>query len=123
MTKTCKSKILASVHEAMQDAHDVGVIDKTTMREFDTACLTEVAKLSPEEIVALREREGVSQAVLALHLKCCGEARGRVGARAEAPIWAVPETAVPHQGQRLGSRRVSGGMPMLFEVSDDKNDN
>ena len=68
MTKTYKSKILASVHEAMQDAHDVGVIDKTTMREFDTACLTEVAKLSPEEIVALREREGVSQAVLARHL-------------------------------------------------------
>ena len=68
MTKTYKSKILASVHEAMQDAHDVGVIDKTTMREFDAACLTEVAKLSAKEIVALREREGVSQAVLALHL-------------------------------------------------------
>ena len=68
MTKTYKSKILASVHEAMQDAHDVGVIDKTTMREFDVACLTEVAKLSAEEIVALRQREGVSQAVLARHL-------------------------------------------------------
>jgi putative transcriptional regulator len=68
MTKTYKSKILASVHEAMQDAHDVGVIDKMTLREFDATCLTEVAKLSPEEIVALREREGVSQAVLARHL-------------------------------------------------------
>ncbi|MEQ1698389.1 MAG: DNA-binding transcriptional regulator [Hyphomicrobiaceae bacterium] len=68
MTKTYKSKILASVHEAMQDAHDAGVIGKTTMREFDATCLTEVAKLSPEEIVALREREGVSQAVFARHL-------------------------------------------------------
>lgn len=68
MTKTYKSKILASVHEAMDDAHDVGVIDKTTMREFDAACLTEVEKLSAKEIVALREREGVSQAVLARHL-------------------------------------------------------
>lgn len=68
MTKTYKSKVLASVHEAMQDAHDAGVIDKTTMREFDATCLTEVATLSPAEIVALREREGVSQAVLARHL-------------------------------------------------------
>ena len=68
MTKTCKSNILASVHEAMQDANDVGVIDKTTMREFNAACLTEFAKLPPVDIVVLREREGVSQAVLARHL-------------------------------------------------------
>ena len=68
MTKTYKSKILASVHEAMADAHEVGIVDKKTMREFDAACLTTVEKLSAKEIVALREREGVSQAVLAHHL-------------------------------------------------------
>lgn len=68
MTKTYKSKILASVHEAMADAHEVGLVDKKTMREFDDACLTTVEKLSGKEIVALREREGVSQAVLARHL-------------------------------------------------------
>jgi putative transcriptional regulator len=68
LAKTYKSKILASVHEAMADAHDVGILDKKTMREFDAACLTKVEKLSAKEIVALREREGVSQAVLALHL-------------------------------------------------------
>jgi len=68
MTKTYKSGLLASVHEAMQDAHDAGIVDKQTMREFDAACLTPVEKLSAEEILALREREGVSQAVLARHL-------------------------------------------------------
>ena len=68
MTKKYKSKILAAVHEAMQDAHDVGLIDKKTMREFDTSCLTEVDKMSAKEVLALREREGVSQAVLARHL-------------------------------------------------------
>jgi putative transcriptional regulator len=68
MTKTYKSKILAAVHEAMQDAHDVGILDKKTMREFDASCLTEVEKLSARQVVALREREGVSQAVLARHL-------------------------------------------------------
>jgi putative transcriptional regulator len=68
MTKTYKSKILAAVHEAMADAHDIGVIDKKTMREFDASCLTPVEKLSAKEVVALRKREGVSQAVLAHHL-------------------------------------------------------
>lgn len=68
MPKVYKSKIMAAVHEAMQDAHEAGVIDKKTMREFDEACLTPVEKLSPKEVVALREREGVSQAVLARHL-------------------------------------------------------
>ena len=68
MPKTYKSKILAAVREAMQDAHDVGVIDKKMMREFDASCLTEVAMLSPKDVVALREREGVNQAVMARHL-------------------------------------------------------
>ena len=68
MPKIYKSKILAAVHEAMQDAHDVGVLDKKTMREFDASCLTEVEKLSPKDVVALREREGVSQAVMARYL-------------------------------------------------------
>ena len=68
MPKKYKSKILAAVHEAMQDAHDIGLLDKKTMREFDASCLTEVEPLSPKEVAALREREGVSQAVLARHL-------------------------------------------------------
>lgn len=68
MAKTYKSKILAAVHEAMQDAHDVGILDKKTMREFDASCLTEVEQLSAKEVVALRVREGVSQAVFARHL-------------------------------------------------------
>ena len=68
MPKIYKSKILAAVHEAMQDAHDVGVLDKKTMREFDASCLTEVEKLSAKEVAALREREGVSQAVMARYL-------------------------------------------------------
>lgn len=68
MTRTYKSKILATVHEAMQDAHDIGILDKKTMREFDASCLTAVEKLSAKEVAALREREGVSQAVMARHL-------------------------------------------------------
>jgi putative transcriptional regulator len=43
-------------------------VDKRTMREFDAACLTPVRSLSAEEIRALREREGASQAVFARYL-------------------------------------------------------
>ncbi len=68
MAKKYKSKILAAVHEAMSDACEAGVIDKKTMREFDASCLTEVEKLPPAELIALREREGVSQAVFARYL-------------------------------------------------------
>ena len=66
--KKYRSKIAAAVHEAMSDLHDIGLLDKKTMREFDASCLTEVAPLLPKEVAALREREGVSQAVLARHL-------------------------------------------------------
>ena len=68
MPKIYKSTILAAVHEAMQDAHDVGILDKKTMREFDASCLTVVEKLSAKQVAALREREGVSQAVMARYL-------------------------------------------------------
>ncbi|MGO9483928.1 MAG: helix-turn-helix domain-containing protein [Rhodomicrobium sp.] len=68
MPKIYRSKIAAAVHQAMSDAYEVGVIDKKTMREFDASCLTEVEKLSPGDVIALREREGVSQAVLARYL-------------------------------------------------------
>jgi len=63
-----KSRIARVVHKAAADAHKAGVMDKTTMRKFDALCLAEVQDLSPKEIQALREREKVSQAVLARHL-------------------------------------------------------
>ncbi len=68
MASKHKSRIARVVHEAAADAHKAGVMDKTTMRKFDEFCLAEVEDLSPKEIQALREREKVSQAVLARHL-------------------------------------------------------
>ena len=68
MAKVYRSKIAAAVHEAMQDAHDIGLLDKKTMREFDASCLTTVEDVSPKQLLALRNREGVSQAVLARYL-------------------------------------------------------
>ncbi len=68
MTRKFASRIARVVHRAACDAHKAGVMDKTTMREFDELCLAKVDVLSPKQIQALRERERVSQAVLAKHL-------------------------------------------------------
>nr|WP_294564209.1 DNA-binding transcriptional regulator [uncultured Rhodopila sp.] len=65
MTKPYRSGTLAAVHETAEGLHAAGVMDKHTMRKFDEACLTPVRPLSAQEIRALREREGASQAVFA----------------------------------------------------------
>ena len=59
---------MAAIHETMEALHDVGAIDKQTMRRFDDTCLTPVKPLTPEEIGAIRERERVSQRVFANYL-------------------------------------------------------
>jgi len=52
----------------MQALHEVGAIDKQTLREFDASCLTPARPMPPEHIRALRERERMSQPVFALYL-------------------------------------------------------
>jgi putative transcriptional regulator len=68
MAKKYRSEAFAAIHEIMEALHDVGAIDKQTMREFDDACLTPIQAMSPEEIRALREREHLSQPVFARYL-------------------------------------------------------
>ena len=68
MGKKYRSEAMAAIHEIMEALHDVGAIDKRTMRRFDTACLTPVRPLTPKEIKAIRERERVSQMVFANYL-------------------------------------------------------
>ncbi len=68
MSKTYRSDALGAIHETASDLHDAGLIDKRTLRRFDKLCLTPVRPMRPEDIRALRQRERVSQAVLALHL-------------------------------------------------------
>jgi putative transcriptional regulator len=68
MTKKYRSDAFAAIHETMEALHEVGSIDKQTMRQFDEACLTPVLVLSPDEIKALRLREHISQPVFARYL-------------------------------------------------------
>lgn len=68
MSRKYRSEAMAAVHETMEALHEIGAIDKQTMRHFDEACLTAVRALSPRQIKAIRERERVSQTVLANYL-------------------------------------------------------
>jgi putative transcriptional regulator len=68
MRKQYRSPLMASIHETAEGLHSAGVLNKRTMREFDDLCLTPVRQLKPEEIRALRLREGASQAVFARYL-------------------------------------------------------
>ncbi len=63
-----RSDAFAAIHETMEGLHEIGAIDKQTMREFDAACLTPVHVLAPEEIKHIRQREHISQPVFARYL-------------------------------------------------------
>ena len=65
---TFRSRLAQSIHETAAGLHRIDLLDTATMREFDASGLTTVEILSPADIVALREREGVSQGVFAHYL-------------------------------------------------------
>ncbi|MBZ6078961.1 DNA-binding transcriptional regulator [Microvirga sp. WGZ8] len=63
--KTYRSDPLRSVHLAMKGLHQVGAIDKATMRHFDVACLTTVDPIEPDDVKRIREKSHMSQATFA----------------------------------------------------------
>ncbi len=68
MNKKYRSEAFAAIHETMEALHDVGAINKQTMREFDETCLSPVEEISSEQIKEIRKRENVSQPVFARYL-------------------------------------------------------
>jgi len=63
-----KSDAFAAIHETAEGLHEIGAIDKRTMREFDKACLVPLPNYTGRQIRAIRERENVSQPVFARYL-------------------------------------------------------
>ncbi len=61
-------KILNTVHDTAKALHKAGVMDTTTMHEFDALCLTPVKNLSAAQIKKLRMQNKASQAVFAAYL-------------------------------------------------------
>src|SRR5947209_5630336 len=63
-----KSDAFEAIHSSASALAKMGAIDKTTMRSFDTSCLTVPAAIKPHQIKQLRERHHVSQPVFARYL-------------------------------------------------------
>lgn len=68
MERKFYSELAEESHKTMTTLHNLDMIDKQTMRDFDELCQIPVQPLSAADIRALRSREGVSQPVLAWHL-------------------------------------------------------
>jgi putative transcriptional regulator len=62
------SKLLETVHATAKGLPDAGVLDTTTMREFDALCLPPIKNYTPAQIRRLRVRTKASQAVFAAYL-------------------------------------------------------
>lgn len=69
MTKPAyKNDLNEAMHLSAQALFRHGIIDKTTMREFDKDCLAPVPQLAPKDIRRLRKANKVSQPVFARYL-------------------------------------------------------
>jgi len=68
------SKIKQNIHETVKDMYEAGLVDGTTMREFDKLCLEPAEPLSKTAIKRLRLREQVSQPVFAKYLNVSSSA-------------------------------------------------
>ncbi len=66
--KEYKSEVSAIVHSTMQELQEIGVITKTTLKEYDELCLKPVNSFTADEIKEIREKEMVSQPIFAKYL-------------------------------------------------------
>jgi putative transcriptional regulator len=86
MTKTkYRSEIAKAMHETVRGMHRLGVADKQTMREFDVRCLTSVEDLTAADIIKMREKAGVSQAIFARALNVTPDYVSKIERGAKRP--------------------------------------
>jgi putative transcriptional regulator len=63
-----KSDALEAVHSAASALHQVGAINKATMRDYDLLALAPAPEIAPAQIKRLREHHHVSQPIFARYL-------------------------------------------------------
>jgi putative transcriptional regulator len=63
-----KSDAFEAIHSTVEGMYRAGTIDKTTMRDFDEACLAVPSEIEPAKIKQIRETNHVSQPVFARYL-------------------------------------------------------
>lgn len=55
-----KCRILQEVHEMASDLHEIGLIDKRRMREFEALCGLDVQEMPPRKI-AYKKLQGANE--------------------------------------------------------------
>lgn len=85
MERTYRSEAAAAVHEAANDLHELGLMRKERMREFDELCLVPPPAYEAGDVKALRERENVSRKVLARYLNVAPDLIGEWESGAKRP--------------------------------------
>jgi putative transcriptional regulator len=63
-----KADAFQAMHSSASALQKIGAIDKTTMRGFDTSCLSMPVDIRPHQIKLIRESNHVSQPILARYL-------------------------------------------------------
>ena len=62
------SRMINEALETMRGLHGIGLVNKQTLRDFETQCLPQIPNYTAEMIQRLRENLNVSQAVFAAYL-------------------------------------------------------
>ncbi|RQR57810.1 helix-turn-helix domain-containing protein [Burkholderia sp. Bp9126] len=63
-----KSDASEAIHSAASGLYRAELIDKKTMREYDTLCVAAAPHFAPDAIARIRKSVNVSQSVFALYL-------------------------------------------------------
>ena len=63
-----RSRTFEAIHSAVADLHDAGLVNKTTMREFDKSCLNPVPAYHGKDVQRIRQNLHVSQGILAQYM-------------------------------------------------------
>jgi putative transcriptional regulator len=115
--------ILETVHESAEDMHDIGLLDKQTMREFDALCLPEVKIYTARQIKQIRERNNVSQSVFAMYLNTGvetvrkWEAEGKTNKRPNGAAMKLINMVATKGLEILGGQPESAPIPRVRAAS------
>ncbi len=103
-----RSPIAEAVHEGLSGMHRLGLVDRRTMRNFDIDCLTPVEDLTAADIVAMRDKAGVSQAVFARALNITTDYVSKIERGEKRPRGATLKLLSLVRRKRAGCDFVTG---------------
>ena len=99
-----KARLRSEIVEAMQGLRKIGAVgegelEKTTLRMLGRDALPKVTRLSPTEIVKVREKAGVSEAALAGRLTVAAQTVSQGERGEQRPTGASAKAAARRQDQ------------------------